>query len=234
MAITSTERQEIINEVIAALKTSAKTIASLTLVAGAGASDYIELSGGRRVPYSQLISDVQNGLQSVFDNIATLIANNTVSEFRAEPIPGEKVRLRIGTKLKVLDADLEVVKENVAGLMSPNHLKALESCAKWISALRLWTGIEQNDPTLWDDTFAGSVEDSIETMHKWLQAIVVWLRVPSDNPDDWEGSINDRIKEVVQKSQRQIIRVESEEKISALIESGEIDDNTIYYVAEEE
>ena len=52
--MTNEEKQEIVNEVLAALQTHGKTIGQLTPVISPSDSDTFELSGGRNLSYGKL------------------------------------------------------------------------------------------------------------------------------------------------------------------------------------
>lgn len=60
--MTNEEKQQIIAEVIAAIKTNSKTISQLTAVNEMSDSDYIELSGGRKASYAVLIARIVQAL----------------------------------------------------------------------------------------------------------------------------------------------------------------------------
>ena len=55
--MTSEEKQEIINAVLAALRTNSKTIGQLTPVSEMSNTDFLELNGGRKVSYGVLFSN---------------------------------------------------------------------------------------------------------------------------------------------------------------------------------
>ena len=58
--MTENEKQEIVAEVLASLRTNGRTIMQLTPVTTMTSGDYIELNGGRRVEYSVLYDQLYN------------------------------------------------------------------------------------------------------------------------------------------------------------------------------
>ena len=69
--MTEQEKQEIINAVLAALRTNSKTIAQLTPVTELSDDDSFEVSGGRRISYAAFLSAVQVGVQLMLDGYLT-------------------------------------------------------------------------------------------------------------------------------------------------------------------
>lgn len=61
--MTNEEKQEIVNAVLAALRTNSKTITQLTTVNSMSDGDYIELSGGRKASYATFIAGLTTAAQ---------------------------------------------------------------------------------------------------------------------------------------------------------------------------
>ena len=69
--MTEQEKQEIINSVLAALRTNSKTITQLTPVTKLSDDDSFEISGGRRISYAVFLSAVKEGVQLMLDGYLT-------------------------------------------------------------------------------------------------------------------------------------------------------------------
>ena len=69
--MTPEEKQEIIQAVIAALKTNGKTIMQLTEVTSITDSDYFEISGGRRIAYEHLYDSLLSETEDIIDDFET-------------------------------------------------------------------------------------------------------------------------------------------------------------------
>lgn len=80
--------QEAVTRVLAALKTNGKTVNQLTAVTTVGASDYIELNGGRRVACSVLVDAVLEAVDDTLDDIQTDIAGMLIQEVAIQSGPG--------------------------------------------------------------------------------------------------------------------------------------------------
>lgn len=71
--MTESEKQVIIDAVISALRTNSRTIEQLTPVASLSASDYFEVSGGRRIAYTTLAKLIATLSDSEQSNLQTAI-----------------------------------------------------------------------------------------------------------------------------------------------------------------
>lgn len=69
--MTPEEKQEIVQAVIAALKTNGRTIMQLTEVTQLTDNDYFEIHGGRRIAYSYLYSNVMSETENIIENFET-------------------------------------------------------------------------------------------------------------------------------------------------------------------
>lgn len=78
--MTENEKQEIVAEVLASLKTNGRTIMQLTPVTTMTSGDYIELNGGRRVEYSVLYDQLYNAAVIAIeaDKVETWTAINRI------------------------------------------------------------------------------------------------------------------------------------------------------------
>lgn len=78
--MTENEKQEIVAEVLASLKTNGRTIMQLTPVTTMTSGDYIELNGGRRVEYSVLYDQLYNAAVIAIeaDKVETWAAINRI------------------------------------------------------------------------------------------------------------------------------------------------------------
>lgn len=65
--MTENEKQEIVAEVLASLKTNGRTIMQLTPVTTMTSGDYIELNGGRRVEYSVLYDQLYSAAETAIE-----------------------------------------------------------------------------------------------------------------------------------------------------------------------
>lgn len=69
--MTPEEKQEIVQAVIAALKTNGKTIMQLTEVTQLTDNDYFEINSGRRIAYSYLYNNVISETESIIEDFET-------------------------------------------------------------------------------------------------------------------------------------------------------------------
>lgn len=69
--MTPEEKQEIVQAVIAALKTNGRTIMQLTEATSISNSDYFEINGGRRIAYSKLYDNIMDDLSDTIENFET-------------------------------------------------------------------------------------------------------------------------------------------------------------------
>ena len=69
--MTPEEKQEIVQAVIAALKTNGRTIMQLTEATQLTDNDYFEIHGGRRIAYSYLYSNVMSETESIIEDFET-------------------------------------------------------------------------------------------------------------------------------------------------------------------
>lgn len=78
--MTENEKQEIVAEVLASLKTNGRTIMQLTPVTTMTSGDYFELNGGRRVEYSVLYNQLYSAAEMVIeaDKVEMWTAINTL------------------------------------------------------------------------------------------------------------------------------------------------------------
>lgn len=65
--MTENEKQEIVAEVLASLRTNGRTIMQLTPVTTMTGGDYIELNGGRRVEYSVLYDQLYSAAETAIE-----------------------------------------------------------------------------------------------------------------------------------------------------------------------
>lgn len=72
--------QEAVTRVLATLKTNGKTVNQLTAVNAVGASDYIELNGGRRVACSVLVDAVLEAVEATLDDMQKDIGSMAIQE----------------------------------------------------------------------------------------------------------------------------------------------------------
>ncbi len=77
--MTPEEKQEIVQAVIAALKTNGRTIMQLTEATRVSDSDYFEIHGGRRIAYSHLyenlLSETENIIETFEGDVLSMISN---------------------------------------------------------------------------------------------------------------------------------------------------------------
>ena len=69
--MTPEEKQEIVQAVIAALKTNGRTIMQLTEATSISNSDYFEINGGRRIAYSKLYDNIMDDLSDTIEDFET-------------------------------------------------------------------------------------------------------------------------------------------------------------------
>ena len=69
--MTPEEKQEIVQAVIAALKTNGRTIMQLTEATSISNSDFFEIHGGRRIAYSKLYDNIMDDLSDIIENFET-------------------------------------------------------------------------------------------------------------------------------------------------------------------
>ena len=69
--MTPEEKQEIVQAVIAALKTNGRTIMQLTEATSISNSDFFEIHGGRRIAYSKLYNNIMDDLSDTIENFET-------------------------------------------------------------------------------------------------------------------------------------------------------------------
>ena len=75
--------QTAVEEVLAALKTSGKTISQLTEVSELSENDYFEISGGRKVSYAVLLTVVTATIEAVRDDLVNLVAGSVLTTLSA-------------------------------------------------------------------------------------------------------------------------------------------------------
>lgn len=69
--MTPEEKQEIVQAVIAALKTNGRTIMQLTEATSISNSDFFEINGGRRIAYSKLYDNIMDDISDTIENFET-------------------------------------------------------------------------------------------------------------------------------------------------------------------
>lgn len=120
--MTENEKQEIVAEVLASLKTNGRTIMQLTPVTTMTSGDYIELNGGRRVEYSvlydQLYSAAETAIEAYKAEMWTGI--NTVSSNlsrlqRQVDINGDGLD-RLASDFGLMQGSLRIVAEQLEAL----------------------------------------------------------------------------------------------------------------------
>lgn len=113
--------QEAVSRVLATLKTNGRTINQLTAVQAAGADDYIELNGGRRISFSVLTGLVEEYLDGQLDGMRSDIAGMAIQVFSRFVTPTS-----IGLIIKqaghdAMNITLPLATEENAGLLSPSE-----------------------------------------------------------------------------------------------------------------
>lgn len=138
-----TEKQEIVEAVLEALKVNAKTIEQLTPVTELLATDMIEISGGRRISFKMLMDAIT---ASVGDTVNGTINSLSAADIASVDTDGRnwngvpiRVTLRSGA---VLTAPLHAVHldpdnpdNDLAGLISPTQARQIQTDAARINTL---------------------------------------------------------------------------------------------------
>lgn len=120
--MTPEEKQEIVQAVIAALKTNGRTIMQLTPVTTMTSGDYIELNGGRRVEYSvlydQLYSAAETAIEAYKAEMWTginTVSSNLLRLQRQVDINGDGLD-RLASDFGLMQGSLRIVAEQLEAL----------------------------------------------------------------------------------------------------------------------
>lgn len=126
MALTQSELTSIVNQVLSAIRTNSKTIDQLTPVQTLGASDYFEVSDGKRVAYTVLRDLIASLSTTEQDSLRTLINKNVLKsvEFAATE---SAATLTIKTVGVTISASIPVATSSRAGIMTAADKVKLQS-----------------------------------------------------------------------------------------------------------
>lgn len=120
--MTENEKQEIVAEVLASLKTNGRTIMQLTPVTTMTSGDYIELNGGRRVEYSvlydQLYSAAETAIEAYKAEMWTginTVSSNLLRLQRQVDINGDGLD-RLASDFGLMQGSLRIVAEQLEAL----------------------------------------------------------------------------------------------------------------------
>ncbi len=120
--MTPEEKQEIVQAVIAALKTNGRTIMQLTPVTTMTSGDNIELNGGRRVEYSvlydQLYSAAETAIEAYKAEMWTginTVSSNLLRLQRQVDINGDGLD-RLASDFGLMQGSLRIVAEQLEAL----------------------------------------------------------------------------------------------------------------------
>lgn len=123
--MTDDEKLEIVNRVISAIRTNAKTIPQLTSVLTASDTDYIELSGGKKISYKSLFeaisADVNNNLGDVSGSTFSSVSGVAFTEDSGIP------KLSITTAEQVVSANVPIASSFKSGFMTTTDKRNLST-----------------------------------------------------------------------------------------------------------
>ncbi len=124
--MTETEKQEIIDEVLAAIRVNAKTIAGLTEATEIADNDYLELDSGRKVAFS-VISDAVKQLTD--DDLASLnqVVKSTTLTSVAIAATATGATLTITSDAAKVSCAIPAATSLTAGLMTATQANALNN-----------------------------------------------------------------------------------------------------------
>lgn len=124
--MTETEKQEIIDEVLAAIRANAKTIAGLTEATEIADNDYLELDSGRKVAFS-VISDAVKQLTD--DDLASLnqVVKSTTLTSVAIAATATGATLTITSDAAKVSCAIPAATTLTAGLMTATQANALNN-----------------------------------------------------------------------------------------------------------
>ena len=129
--MTPEEKQEIVQAVIAALKTNGRTIMQLTEATSISNSDYFEINGGRRIAYSKLYDNIMDDLSDTIEgfetDVNTAIAGK-VNGYNASWIWNASLRTeaRFNEFVAAVQAG-KVIYDGLSGLILNGTYNSLES-----------------------------------------------------------------------------------------------------------
>lgn len=110
--------QTAVEEVLAALKTSGKTISQLTEVSELSENDYFEISGGRKVSYAVLLTAVTATIEAVRDNLVGLIAGSVLTTLSASADAGSVTVTAKENGHDALSVQLPAATQQAAGVLT--------------------------------------------------------------------------------------------------------------------
>lgn len=118
--------QSIVNEVLSSIQTNSRTIDDLTPVTSLGASDYFEISGGKKVSYSVLETLLESLSTTEQDTLKTLINKNVLSSVNIT-VSENSATLSVSAVGKTVSVSVPIATETNAGFMTAADKVRLES-----------------------------------------------------------------------------------------------------------
>ena len=140
MALSQQELSEIISAVLSSLQTNSKTVMDMSNIPSISDDDFIELNGGRRVSFRVLKQSISDLFTENFNNIHTEIAGHKIDRVLTE-ISEDNIGIDIVTREQTFHVDIPLATDKKAGLMSPEHVAALNDAQANVSQLRQWKNI---------------------------------------------------------------------------------------------
>ena len=128
--------QAAVEEVLAALKTSGKTISQLTEVSELSENDYFEISGGRKVSYAVLLTVVTATIEAVRDNLVGLIAGSVLTTLSASADAGSVTVTAKENGHDALSVQLPAATQQAAGVLTATDKKKYDGYDTRLTELR--------------------------------------------------------------------------------------------------
>jgi len=191
--MTDEEKQEIIEEVLAALKTNGKTIEQLTVVTTMTDTDKFELSGGRYVTYAVLQDDVTEDVataaakaQNTADAAATAANNAQSNADTALQAADEaataaaKAQNTADAATKALDGKLDNTTDTLEGVLTATDGVAVNAELLEMDYPQKLSGVEYAQ----DNTSSGAAKLTV------AMAVSGHLIPASDSKQDLGGTSN--------------------------------------------
>ncbi|MDE7465018.1 MAG: hypothetical protein K2M59_03965 [Muribaculaceae bacterium] len=212
MALNHDELQTIINSVLSAIQTNARSIDQLTPVTSLGDTDYFEVSGGKRVSYDVISKLVEDMISTHDDDLLTLINKNVLAKVTVDADEASAM-LTVSTHGKRLSAMIPVVTRDQSGILTvADYNKLLSAYDKSTKAQLSINGINKTI----DDH-----DKKIKDISNRTEALESLKSTVEDN--------DERLNRI----EGLWIEVGSEEELDRMAEAGELDENKFYYVTEE-
>ena len=153
MAITQIERENLINDVLSAIKTNSRTIDQLTPVTGLGASDYFEINGGKKVSYA-VLKELMSGLSDEEKRVILDRIDDQAKTLGLHEAQIKELRVRL-TSLENA-SELEGYHFNILPQTLPSSIKGQWTAAVGTKMTSRYTEIHESEPV--------RIPDGLETL----------------------------------------------------------------------